>query len=73
LHHEVRTEIVGTLIRFSVREGDRVSVGDEIAVLESMKMEIPIEAPTAGRIDQLCATTGNVVDEGAVIAIIDSN
>jgi acetyl-CoA carboxylase biotin carboxyl carrier protein len=51
--------------------GEVVGEGDTICILESMKMEIPIEATAAGTISELNVTEGGVVQEGDVIAVIE--
>ncbi|HEV2756266.1 MAG TPA: biotin/lipoyl-binding carrier protein [Actinomycetota bacterium] len=50
--------------------GDHVEEGDTICILESMKMEIPVEAPAAGTVASVVAE-GAVVQEGDVIAVIE--
>lgn len=68
-----RAEIVASVWKLLVREGDPVACGDEIAVLESMKMEIPVHAPAAGHIVRVCVTEGQIVQEGEPIAEIDAS
>jgi biotin carboxyl carrier protein len=52
--------------------GDAVAEGDVILILESMKMEIPVEAPCAGRIREIRVQEGDSIDEDAVLAVIDA-
>jgi acetyl-CoA carboxylase biotin carboxyl carrier protein len=68
---EVVAEMVANVWKVVVGEGDEVGEGDTICILESMKMEIPVEATAAGTISKLKVTEGVVVQEGEVIAIID--
>jgi len=51
--------------------GDRVSEGDTLLVLETMKMEIPVLAESSGRLVSLAVTVGAVVQEGDLLAVID--
>jgi acetyl-CoA carboxylase biotin carboxyl carrier protein len=68
---EVTAEMVANVWKVVVSQGDNVGEGDTICILESMKMEIPVEATAAGTILELKVTEGGVVQEGDVIAIID--
>jgi acetyl-CoA carboxylase biotin carboxyl carrier protein len=67
----VVAEMVANVWKVVVGKGDDVGEGDTICILESMKMEIPVEATAAGTISELKVTEGGVVQEGDVIAIID--
>jgi biotin carboxyl carrier protein len=52
-------------------EGDSVADGDTLVILESMKMEIPVIAESAGTLTKLAVAEGDVVQEGDLIAIIE--
>jgi biotin carboxyl carrier protein len=67
----VLAEMVANVWKVVVGKGDDVGEGDTICILESMKMEIPVEATATGTISELKVTEGGVVQEGDVIAIID--
>jgi len=67
----VVAEMVANVWKVVVGKGDDVGEGDTICILESMKMEIPVEATATGTISELKVTEGGVVQEGDVIAIID--
>ena len=56
--------MAGMLLRYSVAAGDAVAQGQEVAVLESMKMEVPVTAPGAGTVGALRAEVGAFVQEG---------
>jgi acetyl-CoA carboxylase biotin carboxyl carrier protein len=66
---EVRAEMVANVWKVVVAEGDHVEDGDTIAILESMKMEIPVLAEAAGTVSVKVAE-GDVVQEGDLIAVI---
>jgi acetyl-CoA carboxylase biotin carboxyl carrier protein len=57
--------IAGTVWKIEVVAGDVVIAGQSVVILESMKMEIPIEAPGPGRVSRVLVSVGDVVDEGA--------
>lgn len=67
---EIRAEMVAGVWKVLVAAGESVSAGDTLVILESMKMEIPVLAETAGKIIELRVAEGDVVQEGDVIAVI---
>lgn len=68
---EVRVEITASVWQVVVVEGQEVAAGDPIVVLESMKMEIPVEAPVAGRVVQVVVSPEDQVAEGDLVAVIE--
>ena len=67
---EVRAEMVANVWKVLVSAGDQVADGDTLVILESMKMEIPVLAEGAGKVDQLLVSEGQVVQEGDLVAVI---
>lgn len=68
---EVKAHITGTVWKIEVSVGDSVSEGDVVAILESMKMEMPVEAEDGGTVKELRVKEGQPVSEGDIIAILD--
>ncbi len=68
---EVRAEITANVWQVRVEVGQSVEVGDELVILESMKMEIPVIAPLAGTIASLAVAPDDQVTEGDLIAVIE--
>jgi len=68
---EVLAEMVANVWRVLVTPGDEVSAGDTLVILESMKMEIPVESPVDGTVKELRVQEGGVVQEGDVIAVVE--
>ena len=66
--HRIESLVSGTVWKIERRSGDAVAAGDTLLILESMKMEIPIEAPAAGRLGDLLVAEGEGVSEGQVLA-----
>ena len=66
----IRTEIPGTVLRLDVSAGDAVARGDVVALLESMKMEIPVLAERAGTIGAVLVSAGEAIPTDHVIATI---
>jgi acetyl-CoA carboxylase biotin carboxyl carrier protein len=67
---EVRAEMVANVWKVVAKQGDTVSDGDTLVILESMKMEIPVVAESSGTVSELRVEEGQVVQEGDVIAVI---
>lgn len=68
---EVRAEMVANVWKVVAAEGDAVADGDTLVILESMKMEIPVLAESAGTLSRLAVAEGDVVQEGDLIAVIE--
>lgn len=68
---QVVAHITGTVWQVEKGIGDPVEEGDVVVILESMKMEMPVEAPITGVIKELHCQTGDAVEEGAVLALIE--
>ncbi len=68
---EVQAEMVANVWKIVVAEGDTVAAGDPLVILESMKMEIPVEAPASGTVREVAVQEGGVVQDGDLIAVID--
>ena len=68
---EVQAEMVANVWKVVVAEGDQIAAGDPIVILESMKMEIPVESPAAGTVKEIRVQEGGVVQEGDVIAVVE--
>ena len=68
---DVRAEITGSVWQVSLAVGDPVAAGDTIMILESMKMEIPVEAPVSGTITHLAVRVGDNVRTGDALAEIE--
>ena len=69
---EVESEVTGNVWRVLKSTGDIVEAGEVIMILESMKMEIPVEAPVAGTIAEVLVAPEEQVEEDQVVAILDS-
>jgi acetyl-CoA carboxylase biotin carboxyl carrier protein len=67
----VLAEMVANVWRVVVAQGDAVAEGDPLVILESMKMEIPVESPVSGVVTELRVREGGVVQEGDVIAVVE--
>jgi biotin carboxyl carrier protein len=68
---DVVAEMVANVLTVTVAAGDKVAVGDTVALLESMKMEIPVLAEHGGTVTAVKVGEGDVVQEGDVLVTID--
>ena len=68
--HEIRAEVPANVWQVKVDEGQLVAEGDEIVILESMKMEIPVVTEVPGVVRELHVQPNDSVQEGDVIALI---
>ena len=68
---EVEAQITGNVWKIEKKVGDRVAVEDVILIIESMKMEIPVEAPCAGILSEIRVAEGDSIEEFDVLAVID--
>ena len=66
----VRTEISGMVRKIEKQIGDTVHAGEVLLILESMKMELPVEAPTAGTISEIRCKEGQSVSEGDILLVL---
>ncbi|TCL02046.1 urea carboxylase [Sodalis ligni] len=67
----VDSQVAGNIWQWQVKPGDRVKEGQTLGILESMKMEIPIPAPGAGRVRRVVRTAGQQVHAGQLLLILE--
>ena len=67
--HEVESEVTGNVWKILLEVGADVAEGDVIMILESMKMEIPVESPAAGKLVELKVSAEDQVEEDQVVAV----
>ena len=68
---QIKAELAGNLWKIVVREGQQVGADETLMILESMKMEIPVNAPVAGRVTKIHVKEGQTVQEGQPLADVD--
>ena len=67
----VKSEIAGNVWKILTKPGDKVEAEDDLMILESMKMEIPVQSPKAGVVKEIRVAEGDAIAEGQLVAIID--
>ena len=70
--HEVESEVTGNVWKVLLQAGAAVSEGDVIMILESMKMEIPVEAPVSGTLVEVCVAEEQQVEEDDLLAVVEA-
>ncbi len=70
MSHTVVAELVAAVLKVEVAVGDEVVADDEVVILESMKMEIPVLAEVAGRVSEVIVSDGDVVNDGDPLVVI---
>jgi len=68
---EIKSQMTGSLWKLNIKEGEEVKKGQEVAILESMKMEIPIEANDNGIVTKVNFSEGDAVSEDDIICILE--
>ena len=68
---EVIAPTAGLVIKIGATEGSTVKAGDTVVVLQSMKMEIAVQAETDGRINKVLVKEGDEVNLGQTMAVIE--
>jgi acetyl-CoA carboxylase biotin carboxyl carrier protein len=68
---EITATMAGTVLNIFVNAGDQVNAGQEVLMLESMKMEIPIESGVEGLVQNVKVNIGDFVNEGDVLIVLE--
>ncbi len=69
---DIRSPAVGKVLRLSVEPGAQLARGDEVMVVESMKVEIPIKSPAAGRVKEFRVKPGDQIQRNFLLAVIET-
>lgn len=67
---DVTAHITGTVWKIECKVGQTVNAGDTLVILESMKMEMPVEAPVSGKVEAIHCAEGQAVSEDAVLLVL---
>lgn len=68
---EIRAPMGGKILDVKVGVGDAVSEGDEVIILEAMKMELPVVAEASGTVKEVKCQKGDAVEADAVLVILE--
>ncbi len=67
----IKAHITGTVWKIEVKVGDKVEEGTTVAILESMKMEMPVEAEDGGTVKEIVVSEGQAVSEGDTLIVLE--
>ena len=67
---QIEAHITGTVWKVEVSVGDQLAAGDTVVILESMKMEMPVEAEDDGTVSEVRCVEGQSVSEGDVLVVL---
>ncbi|WP_251549052.1 acetyl-CoA carboxylase biotin carboxyl carrier protein subunit [Neobacillus muris] len=67
---EITATMAGTVLNIFAAVGEQITPGQEVVMLESMKMEIPIESETEGTVKELRVNIGDFVNEGDILIVL---
>jgi acetyl-CoA carboxylase biotin carboxyl carrier protein len=68
---DIEAHITGTVWKIEVAVGDEITEGDTVVILESMKMEMPVEAEDDGKVSEVKCEEGQSVQEGDVLVVLE--
>jgi Pyruvate carboxylase len=68
---EIASVMAGVVVDVLVKPGDEVSDGMEVAILESMKMQLPLQSDKSGRVKEIKVANGDFVNEGDLIMVLE--
>jgi acetyl-CoA carboxylase biotin carboxyl carrier protein len=68
---DVKSEMSGTVFELPVEEGDEVSEGEAVVILEAMKMEVDVESPVDGTVSEIKVDEDDFVEEEEVVAEVE--
>ena len=67
----IKAHITGTVWKIEVKVGDKVEEGTVVSILESMKMEMPVEAEDEGTVKEILCEEGQAVNEGDTLVVLE--
>jgi acetyl-CoA carboxylase biotin carboxyl carrier protein len=68
---QISAMMAGVVVKILVKPGDQIAEGMEVAILESMKMELPVQANTGGKVSQVKVKDGDFVNEGDALVLLE--
>ncbi|GAC1436279.1 MAG: acetyl-CoA carboxylase biotin carboxyl carrier protein subunit [Solirubrobacteraceae bacterium] len=68
---DVEAHITGTVWKIECAVGDQIDEGDTVAILESMKMEMPVESEDSGKVKEILCEEGQAVNEGDTLIVLE--
>ncbi len=69
---EIKSEVNGIIWKIEAAPGSRVSEGDTLVIIESMKMEIAVSSPVSGTVGEILVTEEQPVAQGQAVAVVET-
>lgn len=69
--NQISAMMAGVVVKILVKPGDQIAEGTEVAILESMKMELPVPATMGGKVSRVNVKDGDFVNEGDVLLVLE--
>lgn len=67
----IKSNMAGSVFLIQVQVGDQVQAGQDVVILESMKMEVPITSEEAGTVKEIKVNVGDFVNEGEILVVLE--
>lgn len=67
---QIRSDIGGVVSKIEVTVGQEVAADEALVILESMKMEVPVNAPAAGRVRSIAVAEGDIIKEDDLLIVL---
>ena len=68
---EIKSIMAGTVLSILVEKGDQIKAGEDVIILESMKMAIPIESTIDGKVSKITVNVGDFVNDEDVLVLLE--
>ncbi len=68
---DIKIPMAGSIVKINVKKGDIIHKKDTIMVVESMKLEMPVDSPADGKITEIVVSEGDFVEENQVVAKLE--
>ncbi len=67
---QIVSMMAGVVVEILVKSGDEVTDGMDVAILESMKMQLPVASDASGKVQEIKVATGDFVNEGDLLMVL---
>ncbi len=68
---QITAMMAGTVVEVLVKQGDQISDGQDVIIIESMKMQLPVQSEQAGTVKEVKIASGDFVNEGDTIMVLE--
>lgn len=68
---QITAMMAGTVIEVLVKAGDVISDGQDVIIIESMKMQLPVQSDLEGKVQEVKVASGDFVNEGDALVVLD--